>query len=382
LKRILAKSMAAESSAGSFGDTLTSANSGAAIGAAPLLRTVFSFRTRAGTSSAERVMNERELAAWNLFRLNWLLIAIIMIAFGLALLLTNFHVRPLSYVIVFAVAAVYGLFGYSNAVSLRQNPRIAFTLTAIAQMIMVISLTISISYIATAANLPLIDTTLLAVDRALGLDFRAYLNFINDRMWLIYILAAGYRAIAWPVWVIVIALPLAGHHQRVGEFICAFMLALIATTCVSTLLPATGIYGTMGLVAADFPNIDPQSYYNGMHEIPALRDGSLRVLDLFNLDGVLTFPSFHAIATVLYAWALWPVRWLRPLNIFCNGAMMVATPVGGGHYFIDVIAGILVALATICAARLIGQRLARSGPAAPDPAAAPKLATATTLSSS
>jgi hypothetical protein len=303
-------------------------------------------------------------AAWRLFQLNWLLIAGVSVTFGLGLLLTDFHVKPLSYLIVFAIAAIYGLSGYANAVSpARRSPKVAFTLTAIAQMMLVISVMTSITYIATAANLPLTDTTLLAVDRALGLDFRGYLSFINDRMWLIYILSAGYRAIAWPVWVIVIALPLAGYHQRAGEFILTFMLALIATTCISTLIPATGIYGTMGLVAADYPNIEPQSYYNGMHEIPALRDGSLRVLDLFYLDGVLTFPSFHAISAVLYAWALWPVRWLRPLNIFCNAAMMVATPVGGGHYFIDVIAGIAVALAAIYTARHISRTLATSGQA-------------------
>jgi hypothetical protein len=321
-------------------------------------------------------MRESDAApAWGLFQLNWLMIAGAAVAFGLSLLLTDFHVRPLSYLIVFAIAAVYGLFGRTNMVSpARRNLRIAFTLTAIAQMIMVISVMTSLTYIATAANLPLTDTTLLAVDRALGLDFRTYLNFINDRMWLIYILAAGYRAIAWPIWVIVIALPLAGYYQRTGEFICAFMLALVATTCISTLLPATGIYGTMGLVAADFPNIVPQSYYNGMHEIPALRDGSLRVLDLFYLDGVLTFPSFHAISAVLYAWALWPVRWLRPLNIFCNGAMMVATPVGGGHYFIDVIAGIAAAAAAIYAACLIGRTLATSGHSTADLTVREKLA--------
>ena len=85
-----------------------------------------------------------------------------------------------------------------------------------------------------------------------------------------------------------------------------------------------------------------------------MRDGSLRMLDLFQLGGVLTFPSFHAIAAVLYCWALWPVRWLRPLNLFCNGAMLVATPVGGGHYFIDVIAGVAIAMLSVYAARRIG----------------------------
>jgi hypothetical protein len=298
-------------------------------------------------------MNEREAAAaWRLFRFNWLLLAWVLVAFGVGLLLTNFHVRLPGYLIVFVVAAVYGLFGYYNAVSpQRGNPRLVFPLTAIAQMILVISVMTSISYVATAANLSLMDATLLAFDRALGFDFRIYLNFINDRQWLIYILAAGYGAIAWSTCVIVVALPLAGYYRRTGEFICAFMIALIATTCVSTIFPAIGVYGVMGLVAADFPNIVPQGYYDTLRDAPMLRDGSLRVLDLFQLGGVLTFPSFHAASAILCTWAFWPVRWLRPLNLFCNGAMIVATPVGGGHYFVDVIAGIAVAAASAYAAR-------------------------------
>jgi membrane-associated phospholipid phosphatase len=253
------------------------------------------------------------------------------------------------------------VFGWHNAVSpTRQNPRIVFPLAAIAQMVLVIPVMTSITYIATSANFPLMDAKLLAWDRALGFEFRSYLSFINDRQWLIYVLAAGYRAISWPIPVIVVVLPLAGYYRRVGEFICAFVLALIATTCISTLLPATGVYGTLGLVATDFPNIDPQSYCDGLREIPALRDGSLRELDLFHLGGVLTFPSFHAASAILYAWAFWPVRWFRPLNLLCNGAMIAATPVGGGHYLVDVIAGVAVAILSIYGARRISRALATS----------------------
>jgi len=297
-------------------------------------------------------MDAEVRATLGLFRFNAFLILAALLFFGLALLLTNFRVYPTGYLVVFLVAAIYGWYGYQNITSKhRQNFRRAFTLLAIAQMILVLSVMTSITYVATAANLPLRDETLLALDRAAGLDFRTYLNFINNRLWLIYILAAGYRAISLPIWLIIIVLPLAGHYRRTAEFACAFMVSLIATTVISTLVPATGVYGTIGLVRADFPNIDPQSYYNGMLEIPALRDGSLRLLSLFDLGGVLTFPSFHAISAVLYAWALWPLRWLRPFNLACNGAMLVATPVGGGHYFADVVAGIAIAMLSIYGVR-------------------------------
>lgn len=313
-------------------------------------------------------MNGQEAAAaWKLFRLNWLMLAAIAVCFALLLLLTDFRIAPQGYLVIGAVAAVYGALGYYNAVSpKRQNPGVVFALTAIAQMVLAIALMTSITYIATSANLPLQDRTLLEIDRAMGFDFRGYLQFINDRPRLVHLFETGYRAISWPILVIVVVLPLLGWYRRTGEFICAFMLALIATTCISTLVPATGIYETMGIVPNDFPSIIPQAYYEGMREIPALRDGALRVLDLFRLSGVLTFPSFHAASAILYLWIFWSARWLRPVNLFCNGVMIVATPVDGGHYGIDVIAGIVLAAVAIFTARRISAALSVSISTQPD----------------
>ena len=167
---------------------------------------------------------------------------------------------------------------------------------------LVISVMASITYIATAANFPLQDVKLLALDRALGFDFRGYLNFVNDRMWLIYILAAGYRSIFWPIWIVVVALPLLGHYRRTAEFVCAFALALIATTVISTLIPAIGTYGVIGLVPSDYPNIVPQGYYDTLHDAPLLRDGSLWTLDLFASQRRSDLPELSCRFRRLYIW--------------------------------------------------------------------------------
>ena len=70
-----------------------------------------------------------------------------------------------------------------------------------------------------------------------------------------------------------------------------------------------------------------------------------------------------------------PVRWLRPLALLINGAMLAATPLNGGHYFIDLIAGVAIAVPAIVAARRVGQIIARRqsgfGRAAPMPAMVP-----------
>src|SRR5258708_10992991 len=104
-------------------------------------------------------------------------------------------------------------------------------------MMLVISVMTSITYIAAAANFPLQDARLLALDRMLGFDFRTYLDFANDRLWLVYFLAAGYRSIFWPIWIVVLGLPLLGHYRRAAEFVCAFALSLIITDIISNLIP-------------------------------------------------------------------------------------------------------------------------------------------------
>ena len=307
-------------------------------------------------SSEFKVRNEAE-AARKLFRLNWLLITLALAAFDLLLLLTDFRIRPNGYLIALTAAAIYGVCGHLNANSARSRPWIFSMLTGIAQMIVVVAVMTSMTYIAAAATFPMQDARLLAFDRAIGFDFRAFVAYVNARDWLIGILAAGYRAISWPILLNVVVLSLAGRYLQTGKFVLAFLIALLATTCITVFVPAIGAYGVAGVLPSDYSNFEPQGYLDTLRDVPLLRDGNLRALDLFQLGGVVTFPSFHAAAAVLYAWALWPIRWIRWLALLPNAAMLVATPIGGGHFLADVIAGIIVAGLSILAACRIASML-------------------------
>ncbi len=50
---------------------------------------------------------------------------------------------------------------------------------------------------------------------------------------------------------------------------------------------------------------------------------------------------------------------MRPLALMANVAMLLATPLVGGHYFVDVFAGVGLAVLAIAAARRIGDRSTR-----------------------
>jgi len=160
-----------------------------------------------------------------------------------------------------------------------------------------------------------------------------------------------------------VVLGAARRYRRLQEFILAFVLALVATTMVSTLVPAIGVYDQIGLTLSDYPNFTPGAYLAQLHDLPLVRDGSLRELDILKLTGIITFPSFHSAAAVLYLWALWGVWWIRPAALGASGAMLRSTPLGGGHYFVDVFAGMAIAVLAIAAARQTSRWL--TAPAAP-----------------
>ena len=97
----------------------------------------------------------------------------------------------------------------------------------------------------------------------------------------------------------------------------------------------------------------PVDVYTPARTLDALRSGGLKIIRLDNLEGLIAFPSFHTAASILYGWALWPIRFIRWPMAALNLAIISTTPVCGAHYAIDVIAGAAVAFAAIAASGLV-----------------------------
>ena len=67
-------------------------------------------------------------------------------------------------------------------------------------------------------------------------------------------------------------------------------------------------------------------------------------------DGIVTFPSIHAGIALILAWAAWSSTALRYPLLVLNALMAIGAVTHGAHYFVDVIAGLLVAVAVIAIA--------------------------------
>jgi hypothetical protein len=310
-----------------------------------------------------------ELATWRLFQCNWIMLGLMAVALIAGMALTGFSIVLASALKPFVIISAYvGYTLYKYRRPQTSDPRVTFILGSTGQLLLIPVLMTPLTYIAASANLPMQDVALNALDRAFGLDWMAYFNFVYQRHALMFATVLAYSMIGWPVFGVPIALCWTGRYRRMQEFTLAFGIALVATTVIATLVPAMGTYELFNYTP-DPKIFTPGAYLEQLRDLPLVRDGSLRIIDFDTLTGIITFPSFHSAAAVLYLWAFWPVRWLGPIALMFNIAMLLATPICGGHYFADVFAGIAIAVVAIMAARWIADRLTH--PAKMNPAYVP-----------
>ena len=211
----------------------------------------------------------------------------------------------------------------------------AFTLAAVA-----------LSYACAAAGGGLWDARLAAADRALGLDWPAVRAALDAEPVLVWAGALAYHSLIGQMVAVILALAAAGRVEQLRAAVCAAVLGGFATILLAAAMPAVGNL----FDPAAYRHLWPSVAWQERGIIAGLRDGSLRVLDLSAMMGIVSFPSYHATLAAIFVWAFRGVRWGR-----VGGAWAVltilATPVFGGHYVVDVLAGLALAPVCVAAAR-------------------------------
>ena len=285
-------------------------------------------------------------------RLIWVLIAIIAAAVVAACVGSSFHIVWTSFQPVVIVSLL--LYIASTFYSARKDARAASALLCTAQFALFPAVAAPLSYVAASAALPLWDETFASWDYGLGLDWMGWLTAMNHHTALHRIFAVAYSSFLPQAAIVIVALALAGHLIRLRLYILSFIFAAVTTIAISAIMPAQGIWGNLRLSPENYPDITPVTRDLHLMIFHGLRDGTFRDLVAQGAEGIITFPSLHTAGGVLFIFAMWPVRYLRWIFALLNVTMIAATPVDGGHYFSDVIAGAGVAvLCWMAAARIL-----------------------------
>ncbi|HET8543777.1 MAG TPA: phosphatase PAP2 family protein [Pseudolabrys sp.] len=256
----------------------------------------------------------------------------------------------------------------------RPNPQLCAVTEAAAQMLLILLFGILLTYAAMTANFPYRDADFYAIDQALGLDRRAYLDFVNSRPLLAGLAGYAYLTLLPQFALVPMVLMVANRLPHLRRWMVALGLALMATSAISVFTPAVAAFVYLDLTPQVYANIS-STVYTHVPTLEALRAGTLHSLHLDNLEGLITFPSFHTAGALMFIWALRTVPYVRWPAIALNSALIAATPIDGAHYFIDLVGGALVAFVAIAASHWLCRYVhADEMPAVAIPAAAPEAA--------
>ena len=262
----------------------------------------------------------------------WMIVGCLAIAAAGWTLHEGFAVKGIGGLAV-AVAALI-----AAAVYFRREARFLLCTTVLLQIVLFSSFFALLSYLAVASAGPLVDDRLADWDAALGFDLLRLLAWTDQHPIINAILDASYNTMLLQTAAVIVILGFANDRVPLKLFVLRMMLAGLVTFVFMVALPAEGTPNHYGLT----PTRLQADYLEHLH---ALRSGLLRQFDYGRVEGLATFPSFHAIWAMLIAVACLHRRGVRVFFVVLNGVAILSTVTTGGHYLCDVLGGAVIAVA-------------------------------------
>ncbi len=228
------------------------------------------------------------------------------------------------------------------------------------------------SYLFASLQFSFKDDYMAGFDQLFGFDWMALVEVAGRHPWIGSFMMPIYSLSLPLVAITMIYLGLTGKLKRLELFVTSLIVACFVTIMLSGPMVAIGPYGHFEVPAALLQEFAPAVTTQGpgstwLSHVMGLRDGSLRILDLANSEGVITFPSFHTVMSVLMIFALRGYGWVSWLGGTINALILVTVPLQGNHYLADMVAALLVSILVWVVLLKLQQGFVRDGKKADAP---------------
>ena len=240
----------------------------------------------------------------------------------------------------------------------------------IASTLIVLGIFIAFSYVSLLLNYsfigmdrPFIDAWLADIDQRLGFVWPDAVAFVQRYPLLDSLSTAAYASSLPQLALLIPILGLSGKTWILDKLILSVFLSLAITLAIWAAYPSLGsaTYFYQQGYDVDYSGLVlGKDYVDAMLEI---YNGIDRQLSLSDLEGIVSFPSFHTVLALLGILASWHVRYLRWPYLVLNCLVILSVPVDGSHHMIDVPGGIAVGLMSFYLAGWLLNRQAKLKPA-------------------
>lgn len=229
---------------------------------------------------------------------------------------------------------------------IRKEQRLELLTGSMALMLWSAACAAIIAHVGMRFRLPLVDDMLADADLAIGIDTpRLVLAFAGHPL-LGDVLYAIYLSAVPAVVATILSLSLSGRAKRTWEAIFGYCSGLVICSLMSVAWPALANFVHSGLTQKQTSGLPSSAGVFFLDSVRYFRDGHNPIVDPSQFDGVVTFPSFHAIMALIVAYA-WRGGAFSGLVYFWAVILIISTVPIGGHYVVDLWAGGLLWLACI-----------------------------------
>lgn len=196
------------------------------------------------------------------------------------------------------------------------------------------------------ANIDYVDDLLAGWDGALGADWQAYFKAVQVHPWIVRVLDLSYKSLSALSVIAFVVISCSRDVRRPRFFLEAFFTTAVICTVAGMFFPAQGTVMHYLGAESSFSNFATAPGLWFIKPLQLLRSDAAVMLDIHELPGLVTFPSFHVGAVVVMVASFWRTPLFLPALVY--GFMVAAsTPIFGGHYIVDLLAGTGVSAAVV-----------------------------------
>jgi len=195
------------------------------------------------------------------------------------------------------------------------------------------------TYLTATLGFPLVDSELVTIDAGVGFRWPAWFQFVSSHPLLKTLFVILYTSLLPECAASILYFAHRSRSDRIAEFMLGALISILIAATISGIFPALGAFahfGVPGPAWASYPS-----------HLLALRQGTAASFSVNEFQGIITMPSYHTVLAILIIYAYRGFGRLFALALALNGLMLLSLPSEGGHYVIDVIAGVAVVAVTI-----------------------------------
>ncbi|BAM89143.1 hypothetical protein S58_31450 [Bradyrhizobium oligotrophicum S58] len=254
-----------------------------------------------------------------------------------------------------AVHIVYGRW--------RRSPILSNLCGALAAMLWSGAIAGIVSLVGLRNNAPFIDAELAKWDRAAGVDLPAVIAWAADHPSWSHLLSIAYESSFLLLFGAALLLAVMRRFDQLWILTFVFTTTIIVCASVSVIWPAKGAFAFFEYPASLLEHLPTGAGTYHLLKLEYFRNNVSPLLSFANLQGVVTFPSFHCCLALMIIFATWHLKWLLPISLSWNALAITSTLPIGGHYAIDLPCGVVLWLvATLIAVAMISPRWSAASP--------------------